>query len=90
VPNSKFKKNIILNLKIEILSYLFTASVMKKKDLYKFDTQDFTDSAYTSHERRQHIIVLCERAKMDLIHLLRTMGGSSGVKDKKLPHFKVS
>ena len=33
-------------------------------------TQDFTDSAYISHDHRQNIIILCERAKLELGHLL--------------------
>ena len=35
--------------------------------------QDFTDSAYTSHEHRQNILLHCDRAKVELIHLLRSM-----------------
>lgn len=34
-------------------------------------TQDFTDSAYTSHEHRENILLLCERAKLELNQLLR-------------------
>nr|XP_042908338.1 alpha-catulin [Parasteatoda tepidariorum] len=33
--------------------------------------QDFTDSAYTSHEHRERIILLCDRLKMELHQLLR-------------------
>ena len=33
-------------------------------------TQDFTDSAYTTHEHRQNIILLCERAKIELSYVL--------------------
>ncbi|XP_065342960.1 alpha-catulin isoform X1 [Cloeon dipterum] len=33
--------------------------------------QDFTDSAYTSHEHRENILMLCDRAKMELSQLLR-------------------
>lgn len=36
-------------------------------------TQDFTDSAYTSHEHREQILLLCERARQDL-HLLLRIG----------------
>ncbi len=35
--------------------------------------QDFTDSAYTSHEHRQNILLHCDRAKVELLHLLRSM-----------------
>uniref|UniRef100_A0A6M2DDD1 Putative alpha-catenin n=1 Tax=Xenopsylla cheopis TaxID=163159 RepID=A0A6M2DDD1_XENCH len=34
-------------------------------------TQDFTDSAYTSHEHRENILLLCDRTKLELIQLLR-------------------
>ncbi|XP_043279896.1 alpha-catulin isoform X3 [Venturia canescens] len=34
-------------------------------------TQDFTDSAYTSHEHRENILLLCDRAKLELNALLR-------------------
>ncbi|XP_054277543.1 alpha-catulin isoform X2 [Macrosteles quadrilineatus] len=34
-------------------------------------TQDFTDSAYTSHEHRENILLLCDRVKMELQQLLR-------------------
>lgn len=34
-------------------------------------TQDFTDSAYTSHEYRENILLLCDRAKLEINHLLR-------------------
>ncbi|XP_076303963.1 alpha-catulin-like isoform X2 [Tachypleus tridentatus] len=34
-------------------------------------TQDFTDSAYTSHEHREKILLLCDRAKLELNQLLR-------------------
>lgn len=34
-------------------------------------TQDFTDSAYTSHEHRENILLLCDRSKLELNTLLR-------------------
>ena len=33
--------------------------------------QDFTDSAYTSHEHRESILLLCDRVKLELNQLLR-------------------
>lgn len=33
-------------------------------------TQDFTDSAYTSHEHRENILLLSDRVKTELEHLL--------------------
>lgn len=34
-------------------------------------TQDFTDSAYTTHEHRENILLLCDRAQLELNTLLR-------------------
>lgn len=34
-------------------------------------TQDFTDSAYTSHDHRENILLLCDRCKLELNQLLR-------------------
>ncbi|XP_022254693.1 alpha-catulin-like [Limulus polyphemus] len=34
-------------------------------------TQDFTDSAYTSQEHRENILLICERVKIDLNQILR-------------------
>uniref|UniRef100_T1IXC7 Alpha-catulin n=1 Tax=Strigamia maritima TaxID=126957 RepID=T1IXC7_STRMM len=34
-------------------------------------TQDFTDSAYTSHEHRESMLLLCDRCKLELNQLLR-------------------
>nr|XP_033323883.1 alpha-catulin-like [Megalopta genalis] len=34
-------------------------------------THDFTDSAYTSHEHRENILLLCDRVKLELNSLLR-------------------
>jgi len=33
--------------------------------------QDFTDSAYTTHEHRENILMLCDRAKIELTQMLR-------------------
>lgn len=33
--------------------------------------QDFTDSAYTTHEHRENILLICDRAKIQLSQLLR-------------------
>ncbi|XP_076293574.1 alpha-catenin related isoform X2 [Lasioglossum baleicum] len=34
-------------------------------------THDFTDSAYTSHEHRENILLLCDRVKLELNSLMR-------------------
>ena len=33
-------------------------------------TQDFTDSAYTTHENRERIITVCEKVKSELVSLV--------------------
>ena len=72
-----FEGNVEI-IRMGMISDGYKEQLTRQLDTIVERTQDFTDSAYTSHERRQLIIVLCERAKMDLTHLLRTMGGSSG------------
>ena len=39
-------------------------------------TQDFTDSAYTSHDHRQSIIILSDRARLEMAQLCRLPGVS--------------
>jgi len=34
-------------------------------------TQDFTDSAYTGHEHREKLLLICDRARTELNQLLR-------------------
>lgn len=34
-------------------------------------TQDFTDSAYTSHEHRENILLLWDRVRSGLSHVIR-------------------
>jgi hypothetical protein len=34
-------------------------------------TQDFTDSAYTTHDHRERILTLCEKLREELTVLLR-------------------
>ena len=40
-------------------------------DTFADTTQDFTDSAYTSHQNRERILLLTERLKGELALLLR-------------------
>ena len=40
-------------------------------------TQDFTDSADTSHDHRQNIILLADRARLEMSALVRLPGVSS-------------
>ncbi|XP_022242430.1 alpha-catulin-like isoform X1 [Limulus polyphemus] len=49
----------------------FREQLLSALDAVLERTQDFTDSAYTSHEHRENIILLCERAKVEVNQLLR-------------------
>ena len=44
-------------------------------------TQDFTDSAYTSHDHRQHIIMLSDRARLEMSTLVRLPGVAHSLMD---------
>ncbi|XKL59885.1 hypothetical protein PGB90_000901 [Kerria lacca] len=50
-------------------------SLNRAVDIVIDRTQDFTDSAYTSHEHRENIILLCERIKIQLEQLVRIASG---------------
>uniref|UniRef100_A0A8C6ZU81 Alpha-catulin n=1 Tax=Nothoprocta perdicaria TaxID=30464 RepID=A0A8C6ZU81_NOTPE len=47
-------------------------------------TEDFTDSAYTSHEHREHILELSKQAKMELEQLLSVWMQAQNQKTKDL------
>lgn len=51
-------------------------------------TQDFTDSAYTSHEHREKILLICDRLKLELNQLLRI--GVCLVRNDCLQHIRDS
>jgi len=44
-------------------------------------TQDFTDSAYTTHDHRQHILMICEQLRHQLSVVLRI--GASMVRTRQ-------
>ena len=44
-------------------------------------TQDFTDSAYTTHDHRQHILMICEQLRHQLSVVLRI--GASMVRTRR-------
>lgn len=50
-------------------------SLNRAVDMVIDRTQDFTDSAYTTHEHRENIILLCERIKIQLEQLVRIASG---------------
>ena len=62
---------------VEMTRLTFVSGQTKDSLLIALDTivertQDFTDSAYTSHEHRENILLLCDRAKLQLNQLMRT------------------
>ena len=59
---------------IEILCTIHTISLTSS--LTGCYLQDFTDSAYTSHDHRQNIILLAERARLEMAGLVRLPGVS--------------
>ena len=58
-------------MRMSIISESYKEQLTSCLDSITERTQDFTDSAYTSHEHRQNIIMLCDQAKIELVHLLR-------------------
>ena len=40
-------------------------------ELFVETTQDFTDSAYTTHQHRERIIHLCDKLRFELSHLIK-------------------
>ena len=58
-------------MRMSIISESYKEQLTACLDSITERTQDFTDSAYTSHEHRQNIIMLCDQAKHGLVHLLR-------------------
>ena len=63
---------------VEIMRMSIISDSYKEQLTYCLDsiierTQDFTDSAYTTHEHRQNIIILCERAKIELSYVLSSI-----------------
>jgi hypothetical protein len=61
---------------MEIGGLTLCGSVFRERLTSAFETvvdrtQDFTDSAYTSHEHREKILLICDRLKLELNQLLR-------------------
>lgn len=61
---------------VEMSRVTLCRGVYRDRLLSAFDafvelTQDFTDSAYTRHENREKILLLCDRTKLELNQLLR-------------------
>lgn len=61
---------------VEMTRLTFVSGQTKESLITALDTivertQDFTDSAYTKHEHRENILLLCDRAKLQLNQLMR-------------------
>lgn len=64
-------KNEAINVEMSILSPQTREELMAALDKVVEKTQDFTDSAYTTHEHRENILLLCDRVKLELNQCLR-------------------
>lgn len=64
-------KSDILNAEVSILSPQIREELQTALDKVIEKTQDFTDSAYTTHEHRENILLLCDRLKLELNQCLR-------------------
>lgn len=60
-----------INLEMSVLNAESREHLMVALDKVIEKTQDFTDSAYTSHENRENILLLCDRCKLELNQCLR-------------------
>uniref|UniRef100_T1JSM0 Alpha-catulin n=1 Tax=Tetranychus urticae TaxID=32264 RepID=T1JSM0_TETUR len=57
--------------RITLCKGLFRERLISAFDAFVELTQDFTDSAYTRHENREKLLLLCDRTKIELNQLLR-------------------
>lgn len=64
-------KNDVLNMEMSVLSPHTREELMAALDKAVEKTQDFTDSAYTTHEHRENILLLCDRTRLELNQCLR-------------------
>lgn len=64
-------ENLVEMTKMTLLTPTTKDSLTSAVDTIVERTQDFTDSAYTSHEHRENILLLCDRVKLELNQLLR-------------------
>ena len=65
-----FEDSVEMSTGISVVSDSYREQLIRSLDSIMERIQDFTDCAYTSHEHRQNIILLCDRAKMELEQLL--------------------
>lgn len=64
-------RNDVLNMEMSVLSPHTREELMAALDKAVEKTQDFTDSAYTTHEHRENILLLCDRTRLELNQCLR-------------------
>ena len=65
-----FEDSVEMSTGISVVSDSYREQLTRSLDSIMERIQDFTDCAYTSHEHRQNIILLCDRAKIELEQLL--------------------
>ena len=73
----KYFQDSVEIMRMSIISESYKEQLTCCLDSITERTQDFTDSAYTTHEHRQNIILLCERAKIELGHVLSCVSNNS-------------
>lgn len=64
-------RNEVLNVELSVLAPQTREELMAALDRAVEKTQDFTDSAYTTHEHRENILLLCDRVRLELNQCLR-------------------
>lgn len=64
-------RNEVVNIDTSILSPQVREDLMVTLDKFLEKTQDFTDSAYTTHEHRENILLLNDRIRLELNQSLR-------------------
>lgn len=64
-------RNEVLNVETSVLVPQMRDDLMAALDRAVEKTQDFTDSAYTTHEHRENILLLCDRVRLELNQCLR-------------------
>ncbi|KAG8202149.1 hypothetical protein JTE90_010508 [Oedothorax gibbosus] len=64
-------EDIVEITRMTLVGPLYRERLTNALDAIMERTQDFTDSAYTSHAHREKIILLCDRLKIELNQLLR-------------------
>ena len=58
--------------RVTLINQSVESKISSSTDTVVETTQDFTDSAYTTHENRERILELCDRLRLDAQRLLKT------------------